>query len=63
MKAVKIEECKKGEYIKRKPEAKTVFKREHYDAATKSYCLSDCDDMNREIFLKRGTIVYIDFEY
>lgn len=52
-----------GEYVKRKPDAKTVYIRGAYDRATKTYSLTDAQDMNREIFLKPGTIVYIGFTY
>lgn len=60
---VKIEDCAKGEYIKRKADAKTVYIRGDYDRASKSYSLIDTEDMNREIFVKRGKLVFVGFEY
>lgn len=63
MEAVKIEATKPGEFIRRKPDAKTTFKRGAYDRGSKSYSAQDCDDINREIFIKRGTIVYVGFTY
>lgn len=60
---VKIEDCAKGEFIKRKEDAKTVYVRGDYDRASKSYSLTDTNDMNREIFIKRGKMVFIGFEY
>lgn len=63
MRQVVIEAVKPGEFVKRKPDARTVFKRGHFDRATMSYALVDCEDINREVFIKRGTLVYIDFTY
>lgn len=60
---VKIEDCKEGESIKRKADAKKVYQRGAYDRASKSYSLIDCDDANREIFVKRGKLVFVGFEY
>lgn len=60
---VKIEDCKAGEFIKRKADANKVFQRGDYDRATKSYALVDCDDANREIFVKRGKLVFVGFTY
>ena len=53
----------KGEYIRRKVDSSTTFRREHYDRASRKYCLSDTDDMNREIFLSGKTLVWVGFEY
>ena len=52
-----------GDILKRKPNAKTVFVVNHYDRASKTWSLSDWHDMNREIFLKSDTLVYIGFEF
>jgi hypothetical protein len=60
---VRLSEVKAGEFIKRKPDAKTVFVREHFDRASRSYCLSDTDDMNRSIFLKGSAVVYVGFTF
>lgn len=63
MKKVKLSDVKRGDYVKRKPDAKAVYKRGDFDRASKSYALADTDDMNREIFLKADTLVYIGFTY
>ena len=63
MEAKKLSNCAPGEYIRRKADAKTTYVRNHYDRPSKTYSLSDCDDMNREIFLKGSTIVYVGFDY
>jgi len=52
-----------GDILKRKPNAKTVFIVNHYDRASKTWSLSDWHDMNREIFLKSDTLVYVGFEF
>jgi hypothetical protein len=59
----KIEATKLGEYVKTKADSSKVYKRGHYDRASKSYSLQDCDDMNREIFVKRGRTVFVGFTY
>lgn len=52
-----------GDILKRKPNAKTVFVVNHYDRASKTWSLSDWHDMNREIFLKSDTLVYVGFDF
>ena len=52
-----------GDLIKRKPDAKTVFVVNHYDLDSDTYSLSDYWDMNREIFLKSSTMVYVGFSF
>lgn len=58
-----VESIKLGEYIKRKPDALKVYKRGAYDASAKRYSLIDCDDTNREVWVKRGTLLHTDFTY
>lgn len=58
-----LRDTKRGEYIKRKPDAKTVYIRGAYDAATKRISLIDTEDMNRELFLKPSAVVYVGFTY
>jgi hypothetical protein len=63
IRAVKIENVKQGEYLKRKPHANKVYTRSVYDRFAKRYACDDTDDCSREVFLKKGTIVYIGFTY
>jgi hypothetical protein len=63
MNTAKVESIKSGEFVKRKPDASKVYKRGAYDASTKRYALQDCDDISREVFVKRGTELCIGFEY
>jgi hypothetical protein len=57
--------AKAGEPIKRKPDAKQVWHINHRNRASKArgaeYSLSSDTDMNRELFLKAGTVVYVGF--
>ena len=52
-----------GDILKRKPNAKTVFVVNHYDRASKTWSLSNWHDMNKEIFLKSDTMVYVGFTF
>jgi len=65
MYSIKMSDVKKaGEtFIKRTPDAKAVYSVNHYDKASKSYSCSDCDDMNKEIFVKSSKTVFVGFSY
>jgi uncharacterized membrane protein YqiK len=56
-----VEEIKKGEYVRRKADAKTTYIRGAYIGG--AYSLTDAEDTNREIFVKRGTRLFIGFTY
>jgi hypothetical protein len=58
-----VEALPLGEYVKRKANSKTVYKRGEYDRSSKTYSLIDCSDINREIFVKRGTPLFFGFTY
>ncbi len=60
---VLLSSVKQGEHLRRKPDAKTTYVRNHYDREPKKYSLSDTEDMNREIFLPGKTLVYVGFTY
>lgn len=63
MRAIAIENVKKGEFIKRIAYGSKVHIRGEYDRTTKRYRCDDWDDISRDIQLKKGTIVYVDFEF
>jgi hypothetical protein len=63
MQTVQLKDVPKGEHFKRKIDAKTIWIRDYYDAGSKTYRCEDADDMNREMFLKGTTMVYIGFTY
>lgn len=58
-----IEHLKHGEFLKRKPDSHEVYKRGHYDHGSKSYSVTSTDDVNKEIFIKRGKKVFTGFTY
>jgi hypothetical protein len=59
----KLSDVKPNDFIMRKPNSRTVFIKETYDRSTKRFCVSDTMDMNRSLYLKGSTIVYIGFTY
>lgn len=63
-KQIKIKDIPFGMVLKRKPDASKVYIRGNYirDDGFNKYSCTDYDDMNREIFLKGDTVVYIGFE-
>jgi len=63
MQTMTLKQTPKGEYVKRTATAKTVYVRGEYDPGTKRYSLIDAEDINREIFLKGNTPVFVGFEY
>jgi len=63
MQTTTVKQAPKGEYVKRTATAKTVYIRGEYDPGTKRYSLVDTEDINREIFLKGETLVYVGFDY
>ena len=63
MQQVKLKDCKQGEYIMRKPNSKKVYIKHDYDRSTKRYSLMDTEDINRSIWLKGNTLVFIGFTY
>lgn len=64
---IELRKVKFGAYFKRKPNAKTEFIRGYYNRKSQwgfaSFGCEDTEDMNREIFLKPSTMVYIEPTY
>jgi hypothetical protein len=58
-----VETIKKGEFVKRKADAKGVFTRGDYDKVTKRYSLVDTEDHCREVWVKKGTMLFVGFDY
>ena len=63
MKAMKLKDVKRGEYIKRKPDTNKVFTKGEYDREFKKYRCDDQDDISRDILLRGNTTVYVGFTY
>lgn len=59
----KLSDLKKGEYLKRKADARKVYRKGDYDRAERKFSCMDTDDISREIFLKGDTMVYVGFDY
>jgi len=60
---VKLDSLKIGDFFKRTPTAHKVYKRGHFDRASKRYSCLDTNDHCREIFLSGKTQVHIEFEF
>ena len=58
-----LNKVKAGDFIKRKPDAKKVFTKEHYNREDKTFTCVDTDDIGRCIFLKATTKVCVGFTY
>lgn len=58
-----VETLKKGEYVKRKQDAKKVYIRSEYCRESKGYLLQDCDDHCRTITVKKGVKLFVGFSY
>ena len=60
---IALRDVPRGEFVRRKLDARRTFTRQHFDHATRTYCLSDYDDLNREIYLRGSTTVWVGFDY
>ena len=60
MQSLPLRDVKQGVLIQRKIDSKSSFIKNHYDRASKTYSLTSTDDINKEIFLKPSTVVFID---
>lgn len=63
---VNIEHVRYGEPFKRvtkKGVGNKVYIRDSYDRSMKKYCCTDSDDFCHEIYLKKGTRVFVGFTY
>ena len=58
-----VRDLPRGEFVKRKPDARTVYIRGEYDRSSQTYSLTDAEDANREIFVKGTLPVYVGFTY
>ena len=64
-KFIKIEDVKKGDFFKRlrKGVSSKVFVKGGFDRFEKKYIGEDWDDISREIYLKKGTLVAVGFDF
>lgn len=66
--AIAIENLPKDEYyFILKPDVKisekTVYSKDGYCRVNRKYCGTKCSDIGHQIYKKKGTIVYIGFDY
>lgn len=60
---VVVESIKRGEFVRRHPDANKTYKRGDFDRLTRRYSLVDCDDTSREVFVKKGAKLFVGFSY
>jgi hypothetical protein len=58
-----VRNIKKGEYIKCKPDSKTVYIKGEYCRTTKKFELIDTNDINRFVYVKGNKICFYGFTY
>lgn len=63
-----VQDIAPGEYVKRlfcngTQAGNKVYKRGPYNPKAKRYALEDCDDISREIYVKKGTRLLVGFTY
>jgi hypothetical protein len=63
MKQVLIKDAAKGEYIKRKADANTVYVKGDYDRSTKSFECHAFDDVCKFIYIKANKEIFVGFDY
>ena len=63
MQAIEIEKVKKGEFLKRKPDAKKTYTRGDYARTHSRYRIDDWDDISRDMLLSKGTLVWVGFTF
>jgi hypothetical protein len=59
----KLSDLKKGEFFKRKADARKVYRKGDYDRTDRKYAGEDESDISRTIYLKGDTMVYVGFDY
>lgn len=64
---VAVQAIKVGEFVRKLNKngsmRATTFQRGHYDRVSKTFALTDCNDINREVYVKAGVKLAIGFTY
>jgi hypothetical protein len=63
MTPIKIQDVKKGDFIRKTPTAKKTFIKESFCRFNKAYEVQDYSDINNWQYLKKNKIVYINFDF
>jgi hypothetical protein len=59
----KLSDLKRGEFFKRKADARKTYRKGDYDRSERKYEAMDEDDISRSIYLKGDVLVYVGFDY
>jgi hypothetical protein len=57
---IQLKDLPKNAMFQRKEDSRTSYIKNHYNRSDKTFSCSDILDINREIFLKSSTKVFID---
>ena len=60
---IEIRYVKKGEYLKKNPESKNIFKRLAFDRCEKKFEIENVNNTNNSSYLKSNAHVWIGFSY
>ena len=63
MEQIQLKDVKKGEFIRRKADSKVTYIKGDYDRTNKDYSCINFDDINKELFIKGTTKVWIGFTF
>jgi hypothetical protein len=63
MRQIALKDCPKGEFIRRKADAKKTFIRGDYDRTSKKYELTDFEDIGSSVQTRGTTLVWIGFDF
>lgn len=63
VKEVAVEAIKRGEFVRRAADSKKTYRRGAYDPSTRRYSLEDYGDASREVFVKKGTKLFVGFSF
>tara|TARA_R110000796_G_C14210464_1_gene393182 strand:- start:230 stop:442 length:213 start_codon:yes stop_codon:yes gene_type:complete len=58
-----LKDVPRGEFVRRKLDAKKTYTRGDYDRASRTYALDDWDDISRAVYLKGAALVWVGFEF
>jgi hypothetical protein len=59
----KLSDLKRGEFFKRKADARKTYRKGDYDRSERKYEAMDEDDISRSTYLKGDVLVYVGFNY
>ena len=59
----KLSDLKRGEFFKRKADARKVYRKGDYDRAERKFACDDASDISGGVYLKGDTRVYVGFDY